>query len=147
MNLFDVWTTSPHYVYRKCLGAANENWNVDLAISNDLPWGRCRYLSPLTQKRTQMDIHFSEITFSVCSFHNIITAFLIPGLLWRNIEWNPRQIPEVQCTCSQLHMEIQWKEPGHEQDTWGEWSLGWEWRVLQVEHEWRTLPTGYSFVL
>lgn len=94
-----------------------------------------------------MDIHFSEITFSVCSFHNIITAFLITGLLWRNIEWNPRQIPEVQCTCSQLHMEIQWKEPGHEQDTWGEWSLGWEWRVLQVEHEWRTLPTGYSFVL
>lgn len=100
MNLFDVLTTSPHYVYRKCLGAANENWNVDLAISNDLPWGRSGYLSPLTQKRTQMDIHFSEITFSVCSFHNIITAFLITGLLWRNIEWNPRQISEVQCTCS-----------------------------------------------
>ena len=31
MNLLDILTTSPHYFYRKCVGATNENFNVHLS--------------------------------------------------------------------------------------------------------------------
>ena len=32
MNVLDVLTISPYHVYRKCLGATNENLNFDLRV-------------------------------------------------------------------------------------------------------------------
>ena len=32
LYIVDILTTSPHYVYRKCVRAANENLNFDLRV-------------------------------------------------------------------------------------------------------------------
>ena len=32
MNVLDILTTSPHFFYRKCVRATNENLNFDLRV-------------------------------------------------------------------------------------------------------------------
>ena len=32
MNLLDILTISRYYVYRKCIGATNKNWNFDPVV-------------------------------------------------------------------------------------------------------------------
>ena len=64
MNLFDVLSTSPHYFWRKWIGAANENSNFDLRVErvkikggyDKYPWSAASH----THKKT-VDIMFGTV--------------------------------------------------------------------------------------
>ena len=47
---------------------------------------------------------------------------IFPGLLRRDSNRDPRQVPNLQCPCSQLHMEVQWLQPKYDKNLGGEWS-------------------------